>query len=433
MTRSVLFALILILPVTVVCQNAPVTPDLQSQINDLERKMQLEKAENDLEQQRITNLITATRNETKPLKNETTFIRDEKATAEVSALSYDALNQLSQQIVTSIDPVSQRYSTIVIYNDRDFQLLAGYWLYKHQAKLALDNFDTFLGALRAVKDPTTGSAKPVRPGDRMSAMSDLSGILGAPAVATAAVGSVAQLLSMFRSETFVTSSVGTVEESSLATTVGGQLLRRNVTVYIPSSFILEYPRGVDEERSVLKDIADIDQAYVFVADFLARANDNSIPISDKTKLKGLIDDATLLKSQLYFLAMASDSVGNGPHPADALAAPPNRRQPGDDASGGMSYSTVEALMRAEQLSRYLKGNGNAGIGDPANRVGIMRLHLLSSGGSRRETRNLVFGNKIRYSGTVTFEVQVFDLDGTLRASDIFSGYTGFKKFEPRKP
>jgi len=45
---------------------------------------------------------------------------------------------------------------------------------------------------------------------------------------------------------------------------------------------------------------------------------------------------------------------------------------------------------------------------------------------------LIFGNKIRYSGTLTFEVQMFDVDGTLRSSDIFSGSTGFQKFEPEK-
>src|SRR5438445_289687 len=101
-----------------ISQSASSTPDMQSQINDLQRQLQLEKAQNDLEQQRITNLINATRNELKPLKNDTTFTRDDKATAEVSALSYDALNGLSHQIVSSMDPVSQRYSTIVIYNDR---------------------------------------------------------------------------------------------------------------------------------------------------------------------------------------------------------------------------------------------------------------------------------------------------------------------------
>jgi len=43
---------------------------------------------------------------------------------------------------------------------------------------------------------------------------------------------------------------------------------------------------------------------------------------------------------------------------------------------------------------------------------------LGSGGSRRETRNLFLGNKIRYSGSVTIEVLIIDVDGMLQASEI---------------
>ena len=57
------------------------------------------------------------------------------------------------------------------------------------------------------------------------------------------------------------------------------------------------------------------------------------------------------------------------------------------------------------------------------------MRSLASGGSLKETRNIFFGNKIRYSGSVTIEVQIFDVDGTLRLSDIFSGHTGFRKLD----
>ncbi len=92
-------------------------------------------------------------------------------------------------------------------------------------------------------------------------------------------------------------------------------------------------------------------------------------------------------------------------------------------------SEFRQLIRAEKLDQFLRG-GSPVLGRRAeSHVGILKLRVLASGGSRRETRNFFLGNKISYSGSAIIEVLLFDADGTLRASEIFSFHTGFRKMK----
>ena len=126
-------------------QNVVATPDpqvaaLQAQIELLQKQKEYEKLQSDIQEQRLKSLLDVTRNGGKPPENQTTYRPEERASAEVSALSYEALNELSQQIVRQIAPVTGHYSAIVVYNDNDFLTLAKYRLYRHQSDIALANY-----------------------------------------------------------------------------------------------------------------------------------------------------------------------------------------------------------------------------------------------------------------------------------------------------
>jgi hypothetical protein len=59
------------------------------------------------------------------------------------------------------------------------------------------------------------------------------------------------------------------------------------------------------------------------------------------------------------------------------------------------------------------------------------LHINSiGGGTKRTTRNLFTGTKLRYSGGAIVYYELFDSSGQIRLSGVKSFYTGFKKVSP---
>jgi hypothetical protein len=154
-------------------------------------------------------------------------------------------------------------------------------------------------------------------------------------------------------------------------------------------------------------VSEINQAFVEVTSFLQWAN--KLTDTQRGSISGLIEEAKLVKAQLQALAVANEHIGGE---AESRG--------GEDDRPRQRYSDLRQLVRAEKLDRFIRQTGGS-------KVGILKLRSLASGGSRRETRNLFLGNKIRYSGSVTLELLLFDIDGMLQASEIFSLHTGFKK------
>ncbi|MBV9242288.1 MAG: hypothetical protein JO314_09800 [Acidobacteria bacterium] len=442
-------------------QTTTPTPDiatqisqLQDQITLLQKQKDFEKAQMDIQDQRILALANAAKSTIAAPQNKTTVNPAETPSAEVSALSYEALTQLSDQIVKQIHPAISRYSAIVIYNRDDFLNLAKYRLYIYQTDLALKEYNEWKADLDKIVKPIDCSLKeyandprckdpgramennlPFAAGTRSGFVPGLEGFLAAPGIAKEFTGSIAELLAMFRSETIITPSLNTVQESALSTAMGSALIAnanaagKEVLIFVPASFTPEYDLRSEGDNSILTRVSTINQDYAFLDMFVTKTKD--LTPEQKARYHTLIDRAESLKDAFHGLAIGNEKIGG--QPRTVTAAPNHGGGDGTGDDDGGQYSDFRSLIRAEKLDRFLK-QGSDGIGDPrAPKVGILKVHLLSSGGSRRETRNLILGNKMRYSGALTFEVQMFDVDGPLRSSDIFSGYTGFKKFEPLKP
>jgi hypothetical protein len=422
---------------------------LQTEIDLLNKQKEYEKLQTDIANQRLKALLDAVKTDIKPPKNETTFKAEEKPSAEVSALSYEALNTLSTQIEDAIHPIASRYSGIVVYNEPDFLVLAKYRLYRHQSDIALTEYQKLkaqlIEAARQVAPidcDATGSREDARcrggrkgiralgmAGDKSTGSTGtLLDLFSLPALATGLTGSIAETLAMFRSETIISESRNTVDESALATAMANSLIKKNpnINIFVPAAFVPEYDIAAEGSDSILIRISDINQAYVDVSEFLDQAND--LPPAEKKKIQAIIDSAQNMKNELRALAIGGERIGGQPR----ALVPSDRSSGQNDDDAMVAYTDLRGLIRAEKLERFLR-QGASSIGSASGpKVGVLKVRGLASGGSRRETRNLIFGNKIRYSGSLTFEVQLFDVDGTVRVSEIFSGYTGFRKFEANR-
>jgi hypothetical protein len=381
--------------------------ELQRQIELLKKQQEFEKAKSDLANQRLKEIIEALPKNTglKVPESKTTFSDEAKPSAETSALSYDALKAISEQIASAMQPVTSQYTGIVIHNDADFTALAKYRVYKSQSTAALKNFEAWRKKVEQAASRNGSGGDDIR----IKSWDPIASAISFPTIATAVAGSVGELLSLFRTETAISESTDTIDGKALGTAIAHQLKKANggLKVLYPEAFVPEYDLESEGRESILIRVSEINQAFVEVTSFLAWAN--KLTDAQRSSISVLVEEARIVKGQLQALAVTNEDVGGD-------------ESRGDDADNRprQQYSDLRQLVRAEKVDRFIR-QGTGG------RIGILKVRSLASGGSRRETRNLFLGNKIRYSGSVTLELLLFDMDGMLQASEIFSAHTGFKR------
>ena len=343
----------------------------------------------------------------------TTFATAAQPNLETVTLSYEALQEISQMIDRELKPVVSQYRGLVIHHDDDFLALARYRLYREQVRMALANYEAIV---KRIEDEAKGgmgggAANRVRPRSVRSMGGEaLVTALSAPSIATSAIKSVAELASLFRTEQTITQSVDVVKKDSLGTVVAGTFLKANpnLVVYHPEQFVPEYEIGFADESSLYSHLSRINAAEAYLNYFLDEMA--KLPEAERREqpLDRIIAAAKVVQSQIRNLGF-SNPAERGSDPADK-------------SGSGVRVSEFRQMMRAEKLERMLNPGGNA-------RVGIMKLRLLSSGGARRDKRSLLLGGKTDYSGSAVVEVALYDADGTMRASEVFSYHTGFRKFK----
>ncbi|MEP7036998.1 MAG: hypothetical protein ABI891_01535, partial [Acidobacteriota bacterium] len=174
----------------------------------------------------------------------------------------------------------------------------------------------------------------------------------------------------------------------------------------------------DGEDSLFAQLSRISEANANLGEFVTQSVNFSETERNASPLREVISQAETVKKQLQALTLnEAAAADNSEAGAEYGAARPN-------------MSEFRQLIRAEKLDHFLRGDDDS-VSSRSNepRIGILKLRVLSSGGSRRETRNLFLGNKISYSGSAIIEVLLFDADGTLRVPEIFSFHTGFRKMK----
>jgi hypothetical protein len=341
----------------------------------------------------------------------TTFATAAQPNLETVSLSYEALEEIAQTIDRELKPAISQYRGIVIYHEPDFLALTRYRLYREQVRMALANYEAIVkriddeSKVGANAGPTDGA----RPKSvlRGSGGEALVTALSAPAIATSAIKSVAELASLFRTEQTITQSKDVVDKDSLGAVVAGTFLKANpnLVVYHPEQFVPEYDLGIRDENSLYSQLSRINAAEAYLNYFLDETEKLPAAERETAPLNRIIAAAKVVQKQISNLGFT--------YPAGRA------EDVADKAAGAGRVSEFRQMLRAEKLER-LMSNG---------RVGVMKLRLLSSGGARRDKRNLLLGGKTDYSGSAVVEVALYDADGTMRASEIFSSHTGFRKFK----
>lgn len=345
----------------------------------------------------------------------TTFNTAQQPNLETVSLSYEAVNEISQRIDAKFKPVVSQYRGLVIYHEPDFIALTRYRLYREQVRMALANYEAIVKRIEELgSDGVTGVARPKSV--RVFGSEGLVTALSAPSIATSAIKSVAELASLFRTETVITQSKDVVDEDSLGTVVAGTFLNANpnLVVYYPEQFVAEYQIDLADENTLLGQLSRINAAEAYLNYFLAEVAKLPEPERETQPLARIIAAAKVVQSQIRNLgfSLPNERAETAERPGSGTAS----------AASTPRVSDFRQMIRAEKLDRMLKDG----------RVGIMKIRLLSSGGARREKKNLLLGARTDYSGSAVVEVALYDADGTMRASEIFSHHTGFRKFKTDK-
>lgn len=394
---------------------------LEEEILLLKKQQELEKAKSELSNRRLTEIMEAMPKNSafKSLDGKTEFQDDKDSNIESIALSFEALKEVTARINQSLKADISRYSGIVIYYGDDFLALAKYRVYRSQLKIALRNYDLLAANVEKLNKENRFPETTITSGKfGTKGISPVMMALSLPSIGTSYAKSVAELFSVFRTDTTLTQSRDTIDNLALGTAMTNELLGKNpnLKIFYPQAFIPEYDLENEGGDSLFTQIAKVNEAKDNLEDLSSQVGKIAEVQRATSPLRETISFAEMIKKQMQSLTI-SDSVSN------AAAR-------GENNIEKKKMSDFRELVRAEKLDRFLRGSRDS-VSSNQNQepIGILKLRMLSSGGSRRETRNLFFGNKITFSGSAIIEVLLFDADGTLRASNIFSLHTGFRKME----
>lgn len=315
-------------------------------------------------------------------------------------LSYDAVIEIADEIDRTIGPLKGNYDRFVLFYEPDFMALSRYRLYREEARLALLNYEELVKAVDEEAKRQDARRYQAESTDKSAA--NLVTALSMPGIAGAAVKSVAGLISLFRTDTTITQSKNIVDQKSLNAVVAGKLLRSaKVPIYNPEQFVPEYDIGISKENSFYQTVSRLRAAVGYV-DYLEDAA-KTAPSSTQSSpsFKRLLASIRIVKGQLDQLSFDIEP--------DVFPDKPEEKA---------ALTEFRSMVRAERLDDFFSSGG---------RTGIVKVRLLSSGGSRRERRNLLLGSRTDYSGSAVVELSLYDVDGTLRISEIVKHHTGFRK------
>lgn len=324
---------------------------------------------------------------------------------ETVELSYEAVRQIAAKIDEQLTPKMTGYNRVVFYYEKDFTSLSRYRLYRTQTGQALANYDALIKLINAEAEKPRDKVFSVESADR-SVGDALITALSVPPLATGVVKSVADLVSLFRTDRTITQSSGTVDEKSLDTLLAGVLMKNHpgLRIYNPDQFVPEYEIGIGERSSLYEELARISMADAYLDSFLSEMTKAGIDKAAPSTITRLVASARIVKAQLHGLTFSL--------------------RPGPGTTEQPDVSEFRQMVRAEKLDQFIRPAAGS-----ADKSAILLVRLLKSGGSRRESRNLILGSKTDYSGSAFVEVALYDSDGSLLFSDVFNYHTGFRKFK----
>jgi hypothetical protein len=432
---SALFTIALVLVIAVGGKGqtpSPVPLSPQEEIEAQEKLIQAETARLRARQEYLNQLKNAagTSGITRETSGgSTSFSRSSEPNLETVSLSYEAIQEIAAMVDRELKPTLSQYRGIVVYDEGDFLALTRYRLYRQQVRVALANYESLV--TRIEEEVKRNSSSGLNDSLKIRSIRTLGGgealltALNAPSIATSAIKSAAELASLFRTDRTVVQSLDVVDRDSMGTVIAGTFLRGNpnLAVFHPGQFVPEYDIGADDVNSLFSQVSKVNAAEAYLNYFVEETAKLPQDEQEQPSVAKLIASAKVIQAQIRSLGFTG--FDEGPNSNDKSDAATQPRGSGFDRSG---MSEFRRMMRAEKLDKFLTSGTSTGSG-PQGKVGVLKARLLSSGGARRESKNLILGNKMDYSGSAVLEVALYDSDGTMRASEVFSYHTGFRKLK----
>jgi len=225
--------------------------------------------------------------------------------------------------------------------------------------------------------------------------------LATPDAASAAAGSIMQMLSSSES---VTSVIGTVEDPALMNEVARQLRSLNVQVLVPELYNPNALGAINAARSpYLQSLATVFDTYDKCSEAKAGYSANAPQIADIDALLGGVKDfltATFAAPPKFSGNSGSSSADSGSQTQGTPSAPP---------------SHLSAVLGADELAQKI-GFSPAGTADPNSPwQHLLWLKALESGGSVTK-QSSILGSKVLFGGGAVDTYAVFGLDGALVCS-----------------
>jgi hypothetical protein len=337
------------------------------------------KAETDkaiAEAQRASILAQLPPTDTKALEGKLTL---DAVVTDIQRLSQEALADAVGQMVSTIRQLQANLKTFLIYNEKDLSALGDYAMVMRQLNFLAQGY----------RESGQGSEAG---GKKAHEFAIAAAPLLAPAVAGAALRSVIDLVSLFRTNVDIKGAAVTFDDASLVAQVARHFQRdqkgENATVeIIYSALYVPGLLGITNETSELvKTLTEVtalrQNAEVNVAAFDAKSADDKLLDPDREQV-----------ARLRALNSACDRLMSSLTATDSQA----------------TLSTLSSLLRGEVLGRKLLAENGA------------ILFVKAVGGGENKTSQSVWRSaKLSHSGTAILTYLLFTIDEGLKLSDVIA-------------
>lgn len=318
-----------------------------------------------------------------PLPGNIQVTQQEKPPIETEVIAYEAIKLISQSIHDSVAKVKPRPRALVIYDESLKNLFALYSSYQSELNVLLsgyerEGFRTQFGLIRKLT--------------RELNVESFGGIITRGLTATEAyLGSIVDIISLFRTDTQITQAGITPNEDALVFQFASNVQSfssEQIKVFYPKFYLLEIPNN-DASRLGAQ-IEKIAREIYELLKLKSQAEQQLITELDRARAARL---KTLNKEVEAFIGRLKTGSQDQSNP-------------------------ITLLAKAARLESVLRDGGN-----------VLYMEVIRAGGNSRIRRNLFTGNKLRHNGAAIVNYMLFDSDGAIKLSNTLSLYSGYIKLE----
>jgi hypothetical protein len=328
------------------------------------------------EAQRASILAQLPATETKALEGKLTL---DGVVTEIQKLSQEALSEAVGEMVSAIRKSLPSLKTILIHNEKDLSALGDYTLVMKQLKFLAQGYRAS-GKTSETKD------------NKAHEFAIAAAPLLAPAIAGAALKSVIDLVSLFRTNVDIKGAAITFDDASLVALIAKHF-RRDKTAEKPATEIIYSTLYLPGLLSIANDTSELVKTLTEVTALRQNAEVDVVAFDAKSADDKLLDPNRQQIAQLRTLNGASDRLMASLTGIDSQA----------------TLATLVSLLRGEVLSRKMLGEDTA----------ILFVKAIG-GGENRTSQSVWRSARLSHNGTAILTFLLFTIDEGLKLSDVIA-------------